>query len=71
VLESILASSCITSSRTVFEQNKPKVGQLRLMMVVDQDVRLTDAVNETLRQTNQTDYIAEIPVYDLDRMKIL
>jgi hypothetical protein len=41
------------------------------MMVVDQDVRLTDAVNETLRQTNQTDYIAEIPVYDLDRMKIL
>jgi hypothetical protein len=41
------------------------------MMVVDQDVRLTDAVNKTLRQTSKTDYIAEIAVYDLDRMKIL
>jgi hypothetical protein len=71
VLESILASSCIASSRTVFQQNKPKVGQLRLMIVVDQDVRLTDAINARLRQTDKTDYVAEIPVYDLDRMKIL
>jgi hypothetical protein len=41
------------------------------MIVVDQDVRLTDAINPTLGQTDKTDYVAEIPMYDLDRMKIL
>jgi hypothetical protein len=68
VLDAIHASSRIASSRAVLKQNKPKVGQSRFMMVVDQDVRLTNVINTTHRQIYKTNYGAEVSVYDLDRV---